>query len=132
MKRSVLDRRTGTFLLGEPFVKVNWASGLDQNGRPIQTRQPAGAATYPGNQGGTNWYPPSYSPRTGLFYVPTWDNYSSRSAKYPAGEWVEGKRYTGSTPPANMDVPAGGGRQRASPTAVSSAACSSTKRPVMP
>ena len=30
----VLDRATGRFLLGEPFVKVNWASGLDPNGPP--------------------------------------------------------------------------------------------------
>jgi alcohol dehydrogenase (cytochrome c) len=26
----------------------------------------------------TNWYPPSYSPRTGLFYVPSWE----RGAEY--------------------------------------------------
>ena len=61
----VLDRATGTFLRGTPFVKVNWASGLDANGRPIQTPQPPGAPTWPGNQGGTNWYSPSFSPRTG-------------------------------------------------------------------
>ena len=30
----VLDRETGKFLLGRPFVKVNWSSGLDQRGRP--------------------------------------------------------------------------------------------------
>ena len=30
----VLDRTTGKFLLGKPFVKVNWASGLDERGRP--------------------------------------------------------------------------------------------------
>ena len=40
----VLDRVTGKFLLGKPYVKVNWASGLDANGRPIQTRQPDGTA----------------------------------------------------------------------------------------
>ena len=40
----VLDRATGKFLLGKPFVKVNWASGLDAKGRPIQTPQPPGAA----------------------------------------------------------------------------------------
>ena len=73
----VLDRVTGKFLLGKPFVKVNWASGLDDNGRPIQTPQPEGEATYPGNQGGTNWYPPSYSPRTDLFYFVAWDNYAT-------------------------------------------------------
>jgi glucose dehydrogenase len=31
----VLDRRTARFLLGQPLVKVNWASGLDSDGRPI-------------------------------------------------------------------------------------------------
>ena len=33
----VLDRETGRFLSGTPFVKVNWASGFDEKGRPIQT-----------------------------------------------------------------------------------------------
>ena len=73
----MLDRATGEFLLGKPFVKVNWASGLDAKGRPIQTPQPPGAPTWPGNQGATNWYSPSYSPRTGLFYVPAWENYAT-------------------------------------------------------
>jgi alcohol dehydrogenase (cytochrome c) len=73
----VLDRVTGKFLLGKPFAKVNWASGLDEHGRPIQTPQPAGDPTWPGNQGATNWYPPSYSPRTGLFYFSAWENYAT-------------------------------------------------------
>jgi alcohol dehydrogenase (cytochrome c) len=73
----VLDRTNGKFLLGKPFVKVNWASGLDENGRPTQTPQPAGMPTWPGNQGGTNWYPPSFSPRTGLFYFSAWENYAT-------------------------------------------------------
>jgi len=116
----VLDRVTGKFLLGKPFVKQTWSDGIDPDGRPIKNpefwpKPMGGIVVFPGTQGGTNWYPPSYSPRTGLFYVPTWDNYSSRSAKYPAGEWVEGKRYTGSTPPPGME-PVGGGRQtRANP-----------------
>lgn len=71
----VLDRETGEFLHAKNFVRVNWASGLDENGRPIQTPQPEGSPTYPGNQGGTNWYPPSFSPRTGLFYFPAWEDY---------------------------------------------------------
>jgi alcohol dehydrogenase (cytochrome c) len=73
----VLDRTNGKFLLGKPFVKVNWMSGFDANGRPIQTRQPEGMPTFPGNQGATNWYSPSFNPRTGLFYVPIWDNYGT-------------------------------------------------------
>src|SRR5712671_6338018 len=58
----VLDRGTGQFLLGRPFANINWASGLDETGRPIRTPQPPGAPTYPGPLGATNWYSPSYSP----------------------------------------------------------------------
>ena len=73
----VLDRVTGEFLTGTPFVRVNWSSGLQENGRPIPTPQPAGSPTWPGNQGGTNWYPPSFSPSTGLFYVSAWEDYAT-------------------------------------------------------
>jgi alcohol dehydrogenase (cytochrome c) len=73
----VLDRVTGEFLSGTPFVRVNWSSGLDANGRPIPTPQPEGMPTYPGNQGGTNWYPPSFSPRTELFYFSAWEDYAT-------------------------------------------------------
>jgi alcohol dehydrogenase (cytochrome c) len=79
----VLDRETGKFLSGTPFVKVNWMNGFDEGGRPLQTPQPVGMPTYPGVQGGTNWYSPSYSPRTGLFYVSAWENYGSIYRKEP-------------------------------------------------
>src|SRR5438046_6591361 len=36
----VLDRTTGQFLLGKPFVKVTWASGLADKGRPIRVQSP--------------------------------------------------------------------------------------------
>ena len=81
----VLDRVTGEFLLGKPFAKVNWASGFDEKGRPIRvpgiepTKQ--GTLVYPGNQGATNWYNPSFSPRTGLFYIPSWQNSSTTYVK---------------------------------------------------
>src|SRR5882762_3377700 len=98
----VLDRTTGKFLRGTPFVKVNWASGLDANGRPIQTPQPPGAPTYPGNQGGTNWYPPSYSPRTGLFYFSAWENYATiyrrEEAVFQPGRNFSGGGFTVVTP----------------------------------
>jgi alcohol dehydrogenase (cytochrome c) len=85
----VLDRVSGKFLKGEPFVKVNWASGLDANGRPIKTPQPDGAPVYPGVQGGTNWYPPAYSPSTGLYYFSAWENHPTffrrEKVEYQAG-----------------------------------------------
>ena len=90
----VLDRTNGKFLSGNPFVKVNWASGLDANGRPLFTPQPPGKPSYPGIQGGTNWYSPSYSPRTGLFYLSTWEDYSTTISGTPV-EYKEGQRFGG-------------------------------------
>ncbi len=90
----VLDRATGEFLHGSPFVRVNWSSGLDANGRPIPTPQPEGMPTYPGNQGGTNWYPPSYSPRTGLFYFSAWEDYAT-VYRPEESEYRPGQAYLG-------------------------------------
>lgn len=90
----VLDRVTGLFLEGKPFVTVNWSSGLDEKGRPIPTPQPEGMPTYPGNQGGTNWYPPSYSPRTGLFYFSAWENYAT-IYRAEESEYVPGQAFLG-------------------------------------
>jgi alcohol dehydrogenase (cytochrome c) len=100
----VLDRATGQFLLGKPFVEVNWAEGFDEKGRPMvipgKVPTPEGTVIFPGNSGGTNWYSPSFSPRTGLFYIPSWVNYSSVYVKAKA-EYEEGKRFVG-TPPRSV------------------------------
>jgi alcohol dehydrogenase (cytochrome c) len=104
----VLDRENGKFLSGTPFVKVNWMSAFDEGGRPIQTPQPPGKVTYPGNQGGTNWYSPSYSPRTGLFYVSAWENYGSIYRKETV-PYEPGRRFNGggnTTAMPNPDAPA--------------------------
>jgi len=70
----VLDRTTGEFLLGTPFVKrLNWASGIDPGGRPILTEsnepRPNGTKTCPAVRGATNWYATAFNPATQLFYV---------------------------------------------------------------
>jgi alcohol dehydrogenase (cytochrome c) len=97
----VLDRTSGEFLLGKPFVEVNWASRLDEKGRPVRVPgmvpSREGTIIAPGNQGGTNWYSPSYSPRTGLFYIPSWVNYTTQYVKQDA-EYVEGRIYGGGAP----------------------------------
>ena len=100
----VLDRETGKFLSGTPFVKVTWMNGFDEGGRPIQTPQPAGMPTYPGVQGGTNWYSPSYSPRTGLFYLSAWENYGSVYRKEPV-EYEPGRRFNGGAGATVKPVP---------------------------
>jgi alcohol dehydrogenase (cytochrome c) len=99
----VLDRTNGQFLSGTPFVKTNWLTGFDEKGRP--TRAPGilptdqGTLVYPGNQGGTNWYNPSFSPVTGLFYIPAWENSSSvyRKGEDPP-EFHDGQSFTGTSP----------------------------------
>jgi alcohol dehydrogenase (cytochrome c) len=68
----VLDRTNGTFLSATPFVeKLNWAKGIDAQGRPITTGvQPTadGTRICPGFAGATNWFAPSYSESTRLVY----------------------------------------------------------------
>jgi len=90
----VLDRTDGRFLSATPFVKVNWASGIDEKGKPIPTPQPEGQPTWPGVQGGTNWYSPSFSPRTGLFYLSVWDGYAS-VFKPESSQYVPGRNFLG-------------------------------------
>jgi alcohol dehydrogenase (cytochrome c) len=74
----VLDRATGEFLLGKPYVKVNWMDGFDHKGRPKRVPgkvpTPEGTLIQPHVHGATNWAPPSFSPKTGLFYVAHWEN----------------------------------------------------------
>jgi alcohol dehydrogenase (cytochrome c) len=100
----VLDRTNGRYLAGTPFVKVNWASGIDEKGRPIPTPQPEGQPTWPGVQGGTNWYSPSYSPRTGLMYVSVWEGYASIFKKEKS-EYVAGRNFLGGSATPFTGVP---------------------------
>ena len=106
-----LDRSSGEFLVGKPFVEVTWMNGFDEKGRPMRVpgkvATPEGTLIYPGNHGGTNWNSPSFSPRTGLFYVGAWAGYSSTFVKKAEDEYTEGRRYVGglqrsSIPGANV------------------------------
>jgi PQQ-dependent dehydrogenase (methanol/ethanol family) len=70
----VLDRTTGEFLLGQPFVRrLTWASGIDAKGRPqlLDGNKPtrSGTKTCPAVRGATNWYSTAFHPKTRLFYV---------------------------------------------------------------
>lgn len=70
----VLDRVTGQFLLGKPFVrKLTWASGIGPDGTPLwlPNNEPTveGVKTCPSVRGATNWYASSYNPKSRLFYV---------------------------------------------------------------
>ena len=103
-----LDRETGEFLLGEPFARQSWAEGLDENGRPIRRPDtlptPEGVVVAPTAGGGTNWWSPSFSPRTGLLYVNAFDGEGAffiRDENYREGETFTGG---GVQSPAPMDT----------------------------
>jgi alcohol dehydrogenase (cytochrome c) len=72
----VLDRVTGEYLHGTPFVeRLTWAKGLDAKGRPVvnPNMEPStgGRRICPSVRGAANWMSPSYNPATGLLYVVT-------------------------------------------------------------
>jgi alcohol dehydrogenase (cytochrome c) len=83
----VLDRATGEFLVGVPFVEVNWATGLDPAGRPILTSHndltSSGRLTKPGSGGGINWQNAAFDERSGLIFIPATEGASvfTKSAK---------------------------------------------------
>jgi len=73
----VLDRETGEFLSAENIMPVNWATHIDpESGRPVEAEgaryDEVGIAKKisPGPGGAHNWQPMSYSPDTGLVYLP--------------------------------------------------------------
>ncbi|HYK63025.1 MAG TPA: PQQ-binding-like beta-propeller repeat protein, partial [Bryobacteraceae bacterium] len=106
----VLDRTTGKFVSGQPFVKVTWAKGLnEETGRPIvnpEARYGTEAVTIsPGPGGGHNWAPMSFNPSTGLVYIPSSVSSSMSFAIDPEFTYTPGKSNTGTKrngPPAGQ------------------------------
>jgi alcohol dehydrogenase (cytochrome c) len=97
----VLDRTNGKFLRATPFVQnLTWAKGIDTAGRPILSGlipTAEGTPICPGIDGATNWFSPSYSPDTGLFYVLALESCNLFQAK--PKEFVKGETFynTGTT-----------------------------------
>ncbi|MBM3813935.1 MAG: PQQ-dependent dehydrogenase, methanol/ethanol family [Acidimicrobiia bacterium] len=111
----VLDRETGEFLHGKPFATQTWAKGLDDKGRPVRLPNidpsPEGTYIWPGVQGATNWYSPSYNPLTGHFYLSVWEN---RSVYYKGEQkYSPGNRYIASVPLIDLPDEPGHGAIRA-------------------
>jgi quinohemoprotein ethanol dehydrogenase len=82
----VIDRENGSLISAKPYTFINWAAGVDQKtGRPIENASARYSETnsppiVPGPIGAHSWQPMSYSPLTGLVYIPvnqTGFNYKS-------------------------------------------------------
>ncbi|MCC6539205.1 MAG: PQQ-dependent dehydrogenase, methanol/ethanol family [Bryobacterales bacterium] len=98
----VLDRVTGEFLHGTPFIKnLNWATGLTKEGRPIRVPGVVpsfqGTKTCPATSGATNWMSPAFNPETGWFYFVAQEgcgiNTKSRDTFRPGGFSFMGTGY---------------------------------------
>lgn len=73
----VLDRTNGQFLRGKAFSRQTWLKEFTPVGRPVlnagASPSTKGTVICPDPYGGINWQSPTYSPLTGLLYVPTHD-----------------------------------------------------------
>lgn len=73
----VLDRVTGEFLHATAFAKQTWAEKIDHTGRPVRIPDTFptkdGTLVYPDVGGAANWWSPTYSPKTELFYLMAFD-----------------------------------------------------------
>ena len=92
----VLDRASGKFLSAVPFVeKLNWAKGIDEQGRPIRSGirpTPAGTRVCPGYTGATNWYAPTYNESTHMVYLLALEECQTFFSQ-PTQAFHEGKEY---------------------------------------
>jgi quinohemoprotein ethanol dehydrogenase len=69
----VIDREKGELISAHAFTPMNWATGIDSKGRPIENAamrelKDAGIVM-PSPEGGHNWHPMSFNPATGLVYL---------------------------------------------------------------
>jgi PQQ-dependent dehydrogenase (methanol/ethanol family) len=90
-----IDRATGQVLLAKPYVPMNWSTGVDlATGRPtVNPAKATGAGKNvkdicPSLEGGKNQQSAAFSPKTGLFYVPTNNlcmDFEGREVTYIAG-----------------------------------------------
>jgi alcohol dehydrogenase (cytochrome c) len=100
-----LDRTNGQFLWAKAYVKQNWAERIDAQGRPVRRPEaassPQGSLVYPGTSGGTNWWPPTYSPQAQLFIAPALERpgifFRTASGEKHAGEKILGGNSAGTS-----------------------------------
>jgi alcohol dehydrogenase (cytochrome c) len=92
-----LDRTNGKFLFAQPFVdKLNWAKGIDAEGRPIRTEvkpTPGGTRICPGFSGATNWFSPSYSESSHLVYFMALEECETFFSKVVPQTFKEGETF---------------------------------------
>ena len=95
----VIDRESGKFISAGKIVKVTWAERIDpETGKPVEAPnirfEKGDVVIWPNPAGGHNWHSQSFSPKTGLIYIPAMHNgvrYSKdriEGGVFVAGMWV--------------------------------------------
>jgi quinohemoprotein ethanol dehydrogenase len=111
----VLDRKTGEFISGKPFVNVTWATGLDpKTGRPIVAPdmhyETKNVTASPGPLGAHVWQAMSFNPNTGLVYIPAFESefqyVTAGALKYEIGVYSTGNVFRPPPAPKPGEPPA--------------------------
>lgn len=102
-----IDRDTYKCNWVVPISRVNWTTGFRDNCRPIMAWEeggnPAMDVVYdrvtediaPTLDGGKEWHPMAYSPRTNLVYIPTYNfgmDLQAKKMEWRRGEWYLGAK----------------------------------------
>ncbi|PLW66770.1 PQQ-dependent dehydrogenase, methanol/ethanol family [Pseudohalioglobus lutimaris] len=110
----VLDRVSGELISAEACAAMTWATGVDmKTGRPVEAEIArvfdGKNVSLPSNAGAHNWHPMSYSPQTGLVYIPSMSipirflQATNERDRMPGqGYWNTGFDRMGNVPP---DIP---------------------------
>jgi len=117
-----VDRNTGQFVWGLPFVKrMTWSNGLDpKTGKPkeydaskkVQVYNVAATPTVentpvvicPGNMGGKNWPPTAYNPALHTWYIPVIESCNKITVKAEPGQNKPRDWFTGGGPSADNQI----------------------------
>lgn len=108
----VWDAKTGELISAEKFAPANWAERIDKKtGRPVEN--PAvrytttkAAIVQPAPLGAHNWHPMSYSPRTGLVYIPVTESTTGFQSADPAKHVVKERAYNTGTISSSPEISA--------------------------
>ena len=97
------DARTGKLISAEKFAPANWATKIDlRTGRPVENpavryTDTKAAIVQPAPLGAHNWHPMSFSPRTGLVYIPVTESSTGFASVKPEGFKINERVYNTGT-----------------------------------
>jgi quinohemoprotein ethanol dehydrogenase len=115
----VLDRITGELISAHNYVPLTWAEGVDpETGRPIEApnaryyaNEDNFALLQPGPGGAHSWQPMSFSPETGLVYIPAMEAafpyFADTEFEHKEMAWNTGADFGAGAMPEDPEIQAG-------------------------